>query len=169
MPRATFSTFSLEAPPDWTLSTIILAGPIEEQPLAKGMLSTRVVKPFQRNLVATMEQVAPDVTPESYVERQIKGLREAGVAWEEVGERESVLLEGGLEGLVTEQVILGASGERVRQMQLAVIKDGVAHTLIASHLDGAPFEAVRSEFRKMRSEERRVGKEYRSRCEGTTR
>jgi hypothetical protein len=139
----------LEAPPDWTLSTVILAGPVEDQPLAKGMLTTKVVKPFQRNLVATVEQVAPDVTAESYVDRQIKGLREAGVARDEVGEREEIQLAGGHRGLVTEQVILGGTGERVRQMQLVTIKGGIAHTVIASHLDGAPFEAVRSEFRKM--------------------
>ena len=34
-------------------------------------------------------------------------------------------------------------------MQLVVFKDGVAHTTIASHLDGPSFEAVRAEFRAM--------------------
>ncbi len=40
-------------------------------------------------------------------------------------------------------------GERVRQMQLVVIKNGVAHTTIATHLDGISFENVREEFRAM--------------------
>jgi hypothetical protein len=34
-------------------------------------------------------------------------------------------------------------------MQLVTLKDGCAYTLIASHLDGAPFEAARAEFRNM--------------------
>jgi hypothetical protein len=51
--------------------------------------------------------------------------------------------------LITEQIILGATGERVRQMQLVCIKEGVAHTVITSHLDGPPFENARKEFRAM--------------------
>ncbi|CAN0586422.1 unnamed protein product, partial [Laminaria digitata] len=46
-------------------------------------------------------------------------------------------------------IIQGAGGERVRQMQLVVIKNGIAHTTIASHLDGASFERARKEFRAM--------------------
>lgn len=149
MARVTFGTFSLDPPPEWTLSSIILSGPVEAQLLPEGILSTRVVRPFQRNLIATMEQVGPDVTAESYVDRQIKGLRDAGVPREEVAEQEDIELAGGDKGLITEQVIVGANGERVRQMQLVVIKQGIAHILIASHLDGTPFEAVRTEFRKM--------------------
>jgi hypothetical protein len=149
MPRVTLGSFSVDAPADWTLSTVILAGPVEDQPEATGLLTTRVVRPFQRNLVATMEQIDPGVTAESYVKRQIEGLRQAHVVREDVGEPETVLLAGGIKGLVTEQIIIGGTGERVRQMQLLTIKDGVAHTIILSHLDGKPFEAVRSEFRKM--------------------
>jgi len=37
----------------------------------------------------------------------------------------------------------------VRQMQLVSVKGGVAHTLIASHLDGNAFQAVRATFRNM--------------------
>src|SRR5262245_42528758 len=112
MSRITFGTFSLEAPAHWTLSTVILAGPADNEPLAKGMLSTKVVRPFQRNLVATMERIEPGVTAESYVGRQIIGLRKAGVVREGVGEPETVPLAGGT-GLLTEQVIVGATGERV--------------------------------------------------------
>jgi hypothetical protein len=149
MPRVTFGTFSVEAPSDWKPSTVVLVGPVEDQPLAQGMLTTRVATPFQRNLVATMEQIDPGVTAESYVNRQIESLRKAHVAREQVGEPEVVRLAGGIEGLVTEQIIVAPTGERVRQMQLVTIKDGVAHTIVASHLDGASFEAVRSEYRNM--------------------
>ena len=146
MPRVAFGTFSLEAPRGWTLSSIILAGPVEENPLAEDLLTTKDVQPFQRNLIATLEYVSAEETVESYVQRQIEGLRQARVVREEVKEPENVTLKSGLEGLITEQVILGVGGERVRQMQLVSIKDSIAHTLIASHLDGAPFEAVRGEF-----------------------
>lgn len=148
MPRATFGTFSIEAPNNWTLSSVILAGPMDDQP-GKGLLSTKAVQPFQRNLITTLEQVGPKETPESYVQRQIDGLREANVPRQEVGKPERVKLEGDLEGLLTEQIITGHGGERVRQMQLVVIANGIAHTAIASHLDGASFEKARAEFRKM--------------------
>jgi len=149
MPRVTFGTFSVEAPSDWTLSTVALLGPVEDQPLAKGMLTTRVATPFRRNLVATMEQINPGETAESYANRQMEALRAAHMVREEVGEPEIVQLAGGIEGLVTERIIAVPSGELVRQMQLVTIKEGIAHTIIASHHDGASFEAVRSEFRTM--------------------
>ncbi len=34
-------------------------------------------------------------------------------------------------------------------MQLVAIKNGLAHTLIASHLDGHPFEQMRGQFREI--------------------
>jgi hypothetical protein len=131
------------------LSTVILAGPVENPPLMKGLLTTKTVRPFQSNLVATIERVEETETVESYMNRQIEGLRQADVVREEVRKPERVLLAGGLEGLITEQVILGATGERVRQMQLISIKNGIAHTLITSQLDGVPFESVRDQFRRM--------------------
>ena len=148
MPRVKFGTFSLEAPDDWTLNSVILAGPVDDSP-QQGMLTTKAVQPFQRNLITTLEQVGPNETLEGYVQRQIDGLREAGVPRQEGRPPEKVNLEGGQEGLLTEQIIQGPDGERVRQMQLVVIKKGAAHTTIASHLDGASFERVREEFRKM--------------------
>jgi hypothetical protein len=146
MSRVMFGTFSLDAPEGWTLSSVILAGPIDDAP-TKGMLSTKSVRPFQRNLITTLEEVGSNETPESYVQRQIKGLREAGVQRTEGAKPEKVKLTGGGEGLLTEQIIVSHEGERVRQMQLVVINRGVAHTVIASHLDGAPFESARTEFR----------------------
>jgi hypothetical protein len=134
---------------DWTLSTIILSGPEDDKELSAGLLSPKVARPFRRNVVATMEPVGPQETPESYVERQIDGLAQAGMFRQEVREPEGVQLGGGLSGLLCEHVIMGASGERVRQLQLVAIKKGIAHTIIASHLDGVPFEAARQEFRDL--------------------
>lgn len=148
MPRVKFGTFSLEAPDNWTLNSVILAGPVDDSP-GQGMLTTKAVQPFQRNLITTLEQVGPKETVESYVKRQIDGLKEAGVPRQEGRPPEKVKLDSGQEGLLTEQIITSGDGERVRQMQLVVIKNGVAHTAIASHLDGASFEKVREEFRKM--------------------
>lgn len=148
MTRVQFGTFSLDAPGEWTLSSVILAGPVEEAP-GQGMLTTKAVQPFQRNLITTLEQVDDKETPEKYVERQIAGLREAQVPREQIGDAEKVQLPGGHPGLLVEQVIVGAGGERVRQMQLVCIKAGIAYTVIASHLDGASFEKVRNEFRNM--------------------
>ncbi len=149
MPRVTIGTFSLEAPDEWTLSTVILAGPVSEDIQEMGLLGGKTVRPFQRNLIATMERVDQEVTPDSYVRRQVEGLREAGVDRREARAPEIVQLEGGNKGLLTEQVILGPTGERVHQMQLVSIKDSIAYTIIGSHLDGAPFETVRDEFRQM--------------------
>jgi hypothetical protein len=148
MARVTFGTYSLEAPETWTLSSVILAGPIDEVS-TKGLVSTKSVQPFQRNLITTFEQVSKEETPESYVQKQIEGLRQAQVTRQAIGKTERVRLEDGLEGLLLEQIIVGHGGERVRQMQLVVIVEGIAHTTIASHLDGATFEKARAEFRSM--------------------
>ena len=140
MPRVKFGTFSLEAPGDWSLQTIILAGPPEPPEDSGG---------FQRNLITTLEFVGDRETASSYLQRQSAVLDQVQMDRVVVGPPEAVQLEGGHEGLLTEQVIRGQAGERVRQMQLVVVKDAVAHTTIASHLDGAPFEAAREAFRHM--------------------
>lgn len=147
MPRVNFGTYSLEAPETWTLSSVILAGPVDEAP-ARGMVSTKAVRPFQRNLITTMERVTAKETCESYLQKQLDGLREAGIQRIEGKPAEKVTV-GGVPGLLTEQIIPGPGGERVRQMQLIAIKDGIAHVAIASHLDGVPFESARAEFRHM--------------------
>jgi hypothetical protein len=113
------------------------------------MPTTKAVRPFQRNIVATMEQVDASVTLESYLKRQIDGLRAAGVTRQEAGKPERVKLGSGHDALISEQIIIAEAGQRVHQMQLVCIKGGVAHTVIASHLDGIPFESARKEFRAM--------------------
>ncbi len=148
MPQVRFGTFSMEAPDSWTLSSVILAGPPEAPPV-QGMLTTKAVRPFQRNLIVTMEQVGPNETAESYVQRQLSGLKEAGVIRQEAAPPEKVALSSGPEAVLTEQIIVAHGGERVRQMQVVFVKDSIAHTAIASHLDGASFERVRAEFRSM--------------------
>lgn len=146
--RISFGTFSMEAPTGWSLSSIILSGPIDEA-IKLGPTTAKQIPGFQRNLITTFEEVGDEVTSEAYVDRQIEGLRQAGVPRQEAAKPVKIKLGNGAEGLITEQVIQGATGERVRQMQLVFIREGVAHTAIASHLDGAPFEAARTEFRRM--------------------
>lgn len=139
MPRAKFGTFSIEAPGDWSLQTIILAGPPESPDASRG---------FQQNLITTLEFVG-DETADAYLKRQSAALDQVQMYRTVVGMPEAVQLAGGQEGLMIEQVIRGQTGDLVRQLQLVVVKEGVAHTLIASHLDGAPFEAAREGFRRV--------------------
>ena len=106
MPLVNIGPLSIETPEGWTLSTVILAGPPEPPLLDSRLLWTKPSKPFQRNLVGTMEQVQPAETPETYVDRQIEGLRAAGVPRQEAGVRETVKLEGDRLGLLTEQLIV---------------------------------------------------------------
>lgn len=148
MSRISFGPFSIDATSEWTLSTLILSGPADDGGGPQGLLSTKAVRSFQQTLVVTMEQVAPNDTPEKYVERQIKGLKEAGVSRTEAKKPERVKLADG-EGLILEQIVVGPTGERVRQMQLVTMKGGVAFVLIASHLDGAAFDKARADFQKL--------------------
>lgn len=137
MARVSLGPFSLEPAEGWSLSSVIMAGPLDGPPGA-----------FQRNMITTMEQVGPRETPKSYVARQVKSLEAAKVARSEARPPEVVQLSEG-EGLLTEQVIEGQGGDKVRQLQLVFIKDRVAFTAIASHKDGPAFEAARPELRKM--------------------
>jgi hypothetical protein len=143
MPQVEIGPFSLNVLENWTLSTVILVGPREES------VDDANQRPFQRNLIATMERLDREETPQSYVERQVEGLLNAGVEQQLEGEEERVTLKGDLEGLLHESVIIGPGGDRVRQMQLVCIKGGVAYTLIASDLDGERFDAARRQFREM--------------------
>jgi hypothetical protein len=152
--RVPIGPFSLEATAKWTLSSVIFSGPKDEDGgAAAGMLTTKAVQSFQRNMIVTMEVVDPTETPEGYVKRQSDGLRQANVGWQELVAPQRVKTSGGSDGVISEQIILGAGGERVRQMQLVFIEDfggqKLAYTAIASHLDGRTFERVRSEFRDM--------------------
>jgi hypothetical protein len=147
MPRVTFGGFSIEPPEGWSLTTVILAAPVQPQdPPEEAPAPGRT---FQPNLVMVFEQVTEDITASSYFERQVTDLRKAGVGRREVGHPETVSLPGGAQGLLTEQVVLGPSGERARQMQLISVKNGVAATLIGSTLDGPQFEAFRDQLRRM--------------------
>jgi|SRR6266550_4849788 len=148
MSRVTIGTFSLDVGPAWTLTTVILAGPTGESSAGSRLLTSQAPNQFQQNLVAVMEQVGSDETPRNYFDRQIEGLRKAGINRQEAKEPEQVEV-GGRDGLLTEQVVSSPTGEWVRQMQLISIKDGVAYTLIATHLEGEPFERARDSFRAM--------------------
>jgi hypothetical protein len=151
MARVNLGPFSLEFPDGWTLSTLILAGPPDE--VAQGQPSPQAIKPFQRNLVVTIEQLTERVSPENYIRRQLDGLRQAGVFRETTRGPEKVSLAGGTSGTIMEQVVASPSGEMVRQMQLVVMADqdqgSLAYVLITSHLEGEPFEKVRDEFTKI--------------------
>lgn len=148
MPKVKFGSFSLEIPAEWTLSTIILAGPLSEEIPSDPRMPTRTSRPFQSNIVLTLEKVAEDTTPKIYVDKQISGLIQAGVSREEVA-FEEVKLVSNIDGILTEQIIEGGGGEEVCQLQLVVITGGIAYTVIASQLVGEPFEKMRDRFREI--------------------
>jgi hypothetical protein len=149
MLRLSFGAFSLEVASDWTLSTVILTGPVEKAPPDMRVLSVMPPKQFQQNIVVTMEQVSASETPEGYAKKQLEGLLKAGVSRLGAAPPERVKLNSGLDGLLTDQVIMGAEGQWVHQIQLMSIKDGTAFTVIASQLDGEPYQRVRDTFRKI--------------------
>ncbi|MBI4820178.1 MAG: hypothetical protein HY791_28135 [Deltaproteobacteria bacterium] len=149
MARVNLGTFSIDAPDVWTLSTIILAGPVEEPNDKLKLKTAKPQKPFQQNIIVTMEQVGKDETPESYVRRQVQGLLEAKVIRKETATPETLDLGKGQKGLLTEQSVTGPGGEQVRQLQLVSIRNGVAFTLIASNLDGPAYDRSKDSFRKI--------------------
>jgi hypothetical protein len=143
MTRISLGPIGLDVPPDWSLSSLILAGPRPTESPAAAQAS----RPFQRNLIITLEKVEPEETPEAYFDRQEAGLRAANVESGIIVGPDEVELSGGNWGTLTERIVVSPDGERVRQLQLVTIKNGVAYTLIASHVDGRPFEEVREEFK----------------------
>ena len=113
------------------------------------MLRAPTTTSFRRNLVATMEPVAEGETLEAYFRRQLEGLRKTGLEQRLARHPETVKLTGGLDGLLAERIITAPSGEFIHQMQLVCIREGIAYTLVATHLEGAPFEAAREGFQRM--------------------
>lgn len=104
---------------------------------------------FQQNLVVVSERVEGEETLSAYVQKQTGKLQEQGALHRPPGPLEKVTLPNGREAVIFEHVVLGPSGEKVRQMQLISLKDGMLHAMIASHLDGLPFESQRDSFRGM--------------------
>lgn len=111
MSRINFGSFSLDTPPEWSLTTLILQGPSVEDEMSKGMLTAKKSKPFNQNLIATMEQVPPSETAESYVQRQLEGLIQAGVQRKETAKPEAITMENGQTALLTERSVMGPGGE----------------------------------------------------------
>lgn len=144
MPRVTFGPYSVEVPSQWTLSSVILSGPPD---LPQGNEGEDDGPSFQRNFITTMEALDDDTTVQEYVLKQRQGLIAADVKWRLIVE-EAVEVNG-LEGNLSEQLLLGMDEVMVQQMQLAVVKERVAFTSIVSHLAGLPFESCRDEFREM--------------------
>jgi len=142
---------SLEVGDDWTLSTVVLAGPLPTsgvEALDDDALPLPAAT-FQPNLVVTMEQVEGDVTPQIYVRQQLEGLRKAQVMRQTSRAPEIVKLASGRDALLTEQILVGPGGDSIRQLQLVTIKAGVAFTLIASALDGPSYAQDYDRFRRM--------------------
>jgi hypothetical protein len=147
--RVKVGPFSVAASEEWTISTLVIAGASESSPEGAGMLTAKAAKPFQKNIVANLEQVPSHETCESYLKRQNDLLKQAGIARTEIGAPERVALSDGREALLSEQTVLGLEGRRIRQLQLVAIRGGLAHHVVASHLDGKLFEKSRAEFRQM--------------------
>jgi len=142
------NVFSIDMPDGWTLSTLIFAGPVDEK-TDDALVGIGSAKPFQKNLVITLEAIAADVTLEDYLKRQRDGLIKAEVDWQPDQEPETVQLADGSVAILSEHTMMGQGGALIRQIQLMRFKSGVAYTFIASDLEGYPFDLARDDFRKI--------------------
>jgi hypothetical protein len=149
MPRLLIGNFSLDVSPDWKLATVVLIGPPNETPESSPMLSAEPQPPFRQNIVAAMEQVGAEETPDSYFNKVVNQLITAGINRQSATPPEKVTLLSGREGLITEQVAIAPTGAQVRQMQLISIKDDSACIVVATDLDGDSFERSRARFREI--------------------
>lgn len=142
-----FGGFQLNTVKGWSVSSVVMTGPPDLK-AAAGMPAMNTATAFQRNVVATVEEVPEGETAEAFVARQTLGLKQAQVFLRETLAPEPVDL-GGTKGVLSERVISGPSGEQVQQMQVVCIAQGRAYAVMASHLSGPSFEAVRDEFRNI--------------------
>lgn len=131
--------FALDPPPGWQVASLILLGPPDAG-------AAGAAGPFQQNVVVVCEKLGEEETLEGYVARQTQKLKEQGAMSLPPGPMEKVPMGGERRAVMFEHVVLGPQGEKVRQMQLVTLKDKNLHALIASHLDGLPFEAARETF-----------------------
>ena len=143
MAHISVGSFNITTPAGWQVASLILVGPPDmahpSSPGQQGM--------FQQNVVVVTEPVEDNETVEAYVKKQTEKLKEQNALHRPPGPLEKVTLAGGRTGVLFEHVVLGPGGEKVRQMQLVSLSGGFAHALIASHMDGLPFESQRESFR----------------------
>ena len=137
-------SFALKAPPKWQIASLILVGPPDAPGATPGVQGN-----FQQNLVVVSEMIEKGESLQSYVQKQTSKLQQQGALHRPPGPMEKLSMGEGREAVIFEHVVLGPSGEKVRQMQLMTLKGGMLHALIASHLDGLPFESQRESFRSM--------------------
>ena len=139
----TVGNFNLPTPEGWHMASLILVGP----PDAANQNAPGQAGGFQQNLVVVSEMVDAEETTEAYVKKQTQKLKEQNALHRPPGPLEPVTLAGGRAAVLFEHVVLGPGGEKVRQMQLISVNSGSVYALIASHMDGLPFEAQREAFR----------------------
>ena len=144
-PSTSVGPISLTPPADWQIASLILVGPADTPSQSPGAAAT----PFQQNLVVISERVDAGETLDGYIGKQTGKLKDQGLMHRPPGPLEKVAMGGGREGALFEHVVLGPSGEKVRQMQLVSLKGNLLYALIASHLDGLAFEAARATFSGM--------------------
>jgi hypothetical protein len=127
---------------------MIFGGPAEANPTG-GMLVAKGGALFEQNLVVSIEPVSPGETAKQYAQRQMDRLKKANAQRTDAAPAVEVMLRNAEPGLLLEQTVPGGpNGERLRQMLLVTIKNDVAYTLIATHLDGEVFERSRETLRK---------------------
>ena len=139
-------SFSIRAPAKWQIASLILVGPPDS---AKAPASPGAAGNFQMNLVVVSEAIDNTETLQGYIQKQTAKLQQQGALHMKPGPMEKVNLGEGREAVIFEHVVLGPSGEKVRQMQLMTLRGGMLHALIASHLDGLAFEMQSESFRTM--------------------
>jgi hypothetical protein len=149
MSRVHFGRISIDAPPDWTVSTVVLVGPAVQFTDTPRLIQPRTQQSFQSNIVATSEKVDADEVLERYVQRQLEDFQQAGVSRKELMKPEEVQLDNDQAGILWEHAITAPGGQLVGQIQLVTIKDGFAYSVIASCLYGPAYEKDRENLRRI--------------------
>ncbi|HJL40878.1 MAG TPA: hypothetical protein RMG48_06205 [Myxococcales bacterium LLY-WYZ-16_1] len=142
MPRSQFGPFSLDLPGGYGLSNVFVNAP---DPSGTGATGSA----FAPNVVVSTESVPENTTPRAVWDAQRQLLQQAGVPSSAFDEPREVTLQDGTGALLGEQVVTSPAQDRIRQLQLCVVRDGISHLVVASHLDGAPFDRRRDEFTRV--------------------
>lgn len=149
MPRVHYGSISVDVSPDWSLSTVVLLGPVLQTTDTPLLIQSQAQQAFQHNIVATVEKIGADETLINYVQRQLQGFRQAGVNRQELVAPEDVRLSNSCDGMLWEHMVSGPTGQLVGQIQLVSIKDGFAYTVIASCLYGPSYKKERENLRQI--------------------
>lgn len=143
MPEFRLGPISLKAPDDYMPRMFVITAPEKAQPKA-GIMVTKDVQRFARNITIATEEVGENTTAAEYADAQLVAMKQGLQGFSLM--KRSTTPVGNTECPLLEIQSSGPEGRLLQAMTAYFVKDKLAFTLSASHMAGIPYQDTRKEY-----------------------